>query len=289
MNFHIDLKDEEHEISQRVHSKIPVAHINLQNKLKSLNNDLNNDDTNTKKISLNILNTFNKNIDKFSRQSNSNLKSNTLNNYRLTYNNNKTNLIKYKTFRTNIDSNIINRFKNRSQRNKFKILDIKDSGIYKKNKVNKIVINLRKNNNNSISQNIFKTSLCSPKENNNSNKTIIYDNYTNKLKNAKIKSFNKIGDLYIKNKSLKEKNLANKNKFLNFKRNKTIINPFNNVSYEIGKVPIIKKVNYYIENLYDNNKIKNLYDNNSNNHKNSKIIQYNIVNYNSAKDINISN
>ena len=132
------------------------------------------------------------------------------------------------------------------------------------------------------------TSICTPKDI--ANKTINYEsirfNYGNKLKNNKIKSYKKIGDLYIKNKSLKERNYITESKLLNYKRNKNNVNPFNCFSYEIEKFPIIKKVNYYIENIYDKNK-KNKDNNDKYDNKNSKTIQCNnILNFKSSKDIN---
>ena len=329
MNFHIDLKEEEEEdeISQRVHAKNPIAHTNPENKIKSLNKDKENN--NSKKISLNLIKKFHKNIkkDTTSRQNQTNIKYKTFNNYRLSCNNKKSNLTKYKTFKNKIDDNYVNQNQNqtKSHKKKNKNLDINEGGIFRKNKINKILITLTKhsNSNNSIGQNIVtsnKTSLCTPKDNNNSNKTIIYENaqlnYINRIKNINIKSYKKIGDLYIKNKSLKDK--KDKNKLFTFKRNKTNINPFNNISYEMGKFPIIKKVNYYKGSIcqkskikkninssnnninininnskinYSNNISNNINVNNSNNNiiihkKNSKIILCNDIN--STKDVNIS-
>ena len=305
MNFHIDLKEEEEEdeISQRVHAKNPIAHTNPENKIKSLNKDKENN--NSKKISLNLIKKFHKNIKKetASRQNQSNIKYNTCNNYRLPTNNKKTNLTKYKTFKSNIEEHyIINNNKIKSHKNKNKYLDINEGGIFRKNKNNKLLITITKHNNssNSIGHNIIasnKTSLCTPKDNNNTNKTILYENaqlnYINRIKNMKIKSFKKIGDLYIKNKSLNDK--KNKNKLIIVKRNKTNItniNPFNNISSEMGKYPIIKKANYYIGSIgsigsiCEKRKIKkkiNTSNNKVNNSKNK--IHINNININNSNNI----
>lgn len=286
IDFHFDLEDEGNEISQRVHKKNPKNHFTMENKEKYLN---------AKKISLNLMKNIQHTLRKeyTSRQNKTNGKEDTIKKFLSSSNNKKSNLIKYKTFKNKVNSvRTLEKFNSISYRKNNKLFE-KAGEIHLKKKLNKLIINLKKNHKNPIikkPKSPNKSEICSPKDFK-VNKTLNYEtngrNNTSKLKNMKINSLKKIGDLYIKNNSIKIKNDKNKVKILNLRKNNTNINPFNNVSYEIEKFPIIKKVNYYIENIYDKTKIKNLYVNNNENKK-SKIAQYYKANINLKKHLDNS-
>ena len=279
LNIHSDDDDKGNEISQRVHPKKAKTHFKLEQIEKKTNNisSLNKNIFVRKNLySMNHLNLIKKlknqiNIENSNKKAKSNLKNSisTANNIK----GNCSSLYKKKNI---ILSNYDNTSKNK---NSIPILD-KYIGFTKKNKKlnkDKKIKSLKSptisvnNGGKNLKASFYNNIRLSSKSEINTpkgfklNKTINFDinskniiNKINLLKNTNSKQ--KIGELYLKNKSKQFRNEKNKIRLINYKTGKNKSNPFEFNSLN-NKSPIFKKINNYLDSFFEKTEMKRSFDN----------------------------
>jgi hypothetical protein len=279
LNIQSNDYDKGNEISQRVHPKKAKTHFKLEQIEKKANNisSLNKNIFGRKNLySLNHLNLIKKlknqiNFGNSSKKEKSNLKNSisTANNIK----GNCSSLYKKKNI---ILSNYANTSKNK---NSIPILD-KYIGCTKKNKKlnkDKKIKSLKSptisvnNGGKNLKASFYNNIRLSSKSEINTpkgfklNKTINFDinskniiNKINLLKNTNSKQ--KIGELYLKNKSKQFRNEKNKIQLINYKTGKNKSNPFDFNSPN-NKSPIFKKINNYLDSFFEKTEMKRSFDN----------------------------
>ncbi len=235
IDLHFDLDDQgqDYDISQRVHKKNAKTYKKekeQRDQKESKEKDINNIINPKKVISLTFIKKLKKNMGKgqiLARKNSDSINQNIIKNNTSKNKNKKKNLRKNKTGQNNLINNT--QIKN-DDFGKMKKIEFKKSP----NKKNANFFKMYKNSIvNSI--NSSNKAIISTPKNYAINKTITFENknsqFGKKINQIKRDISKKIGELYIKNSTVKINNHKNNSKMSNIKRNKTYLNPFENNSY----------------------------------------------------------